>query len=164
VPLEFAKGVISFNPQPTARNFNRPARMLRLGPSSPKDRNQILSNTGSDFLPCLFPLRPLCLCGETHLPCPHTLTGEELDLVRPSRSVTEWNNRDQPETPARRSSRVISVRRFEFFQPIVVLAAARFCGAATTDSLLSPKISKASSREQKRCVSRHLQFWPCSRQ
>ena len=51
----------------------------------------------------------------------------------------EWNNRSQPETPARRSSRVISVRRFEFFQPIAVLASARYCGAATTYSLLSPK-------------------------
>ena len=30
--------------------------------------------------------------------------------------------------------------------PIAVLAAARYCGAATTYSLLSPKISKASSR------------------
>ncbi len=60
--------------------------------------------------------------------------------------ATEWNNRGQPETPVRRSSRVISVRRFEFFQPIAVLAAARYCGAATTYSLLSPKISKASSR------------------
>ena len=58
----------------------------------------------------------------------------------------EWNNRGQPETPARRRSRVISVRRFEFFQPIAVLAAARYCGAATTYSLLSPKISNASSR------------------
>ena len=36
----------------------------------------------------------------------------------------EWNNRGQPETPARRKSRVISVRRFEFFQPLAVLAAA----------------------------------------
>jgi hypothetical protein len=53
----------------------------------------------------------------------------------------EWNNRGEPETPARRSSRVISVRRFEFFQPIAVLAAARYWGAATTYSLLSPKIS-----------------------
>ena len=35
----------------------------------------------------------------------------------------------------------ISVRRFEFLQPIAVLAAARYCGAATTYSLLSPKIS-----------------------
>ena len=60
--------------------------------------------------------------------------------------ATEWNNRGQPETPARRKSRVISVRRFEFFQPIAVLAAARYCDAATTYSLLSPKISKASSR------------------
>ena len=51
----------------------------------------------------------------------------------------EWNNRGQPDTPARRTSRVISVRRFEFFQPIAVLAAARYCGAATTYSLLSPK-------------------------
>ena len=32
-----------------------------------------------------------------------------------------------------------SVSRFEFFQPIAVLAAARYCGAATTYSLLSPK-------------------------
>ena len=39
-----------------------------------------------------------------------------------------------------------SVSRFEFFQPIAVLAAARYCGAATTYSLSSPKISKASSR------------------
>ena len=53
--------------------------------------------------------------------------------------ATEWNNRSQPETPARRSRHVISVRRFEFFQPIAVLAAARYCGAATTYSLLSPK-------------------------
>jgi hypothetical protein len=58
----------------------------------------------------------------------------------------EWNNRGQPETPARRKSRVSSVRRFEFLQPIAVLAAARYSGAATTYSLLSPKISKASSR------------------
>ena len=58
----------------------------------------------------------------------------------------EWPNRGPPATPARRSSRVISVRRFEFFQPIAVLAAARYCGAATTYSLLSPKISNASSR------------------
>ena len=32
-----------------------------------------------------------------------------------------------------------SVSGFEFFQPIAVLAAARYCGAATTYSLLSPK-------------------------
>jgi hypothetical protein len=38
-----------------------------------------------------------------------------------------------------RKSRFISVRRFEFFQPIAVLDAARYCGAATTYSLLSPK-------------------------
>ena len=31
MPLEFAEGAISFNPQPTARNFNKPARMLRFG-------------------------------------------------------------------------------------------------------------------------------------
>ena len=60
-------------------------------------------------------------------------------LARPSLSDAVWNKRGQPETPARRSSRVISVRRFEFFQPIVVFAAARYCGAATTYSLLSPK-------------------------
>jgi hypothetical protein len=34
-----------------------------------------------------------------------------------------------------------SVSRFAFFQPIAVLAAARYWGAATTYSLLSPKIS-----------------------
>ena len=50
----------------------------------------------------------------------------------------EWNNRGQPETPARRSSRVISERRLAFFQPIAVLAAAQYCGAATTYSLLWP--------------------------
>jgi hypothetical protein len=55
--------------------------------------------------------------------------------------------------PARRNSRVISVRRFEFFQPIAVLAAARYCGAATTYPLLSPKISNASSRVgRKECI------------
>jgi hypothetical protein len=32
----------------------------------------------------------------------------------------------EPEKSARRSSRVISVRRFDFFQPIAVLAAARY--------------------------------------
>jgi prepilin-type processing-associated H-X9-DG protein len=58
----------------------------------------------------------------------------------------EWNNRGQGETQARRRSRVISPRKLAFFQPIAVLAAARYWGAATTYSLLSPKISKASSR------------------
>jgi len=43
----------------------------------------------------------------------------------------EWNNRGQPETPARGENRVISLRRLAFFQPIAVFAAARFCGAAT---------------------------------
>jgi hypothetical protein len=38
----------------------------------------------------------------------------------------------EPEKSARRSSRVISVRRFDVFQPIAVLAAARYWGAATT--------------------------------
>ena len=69
-----------------------------------------------------------------------------LSAGTPLLKLYEWNNRGQPETPARRKSRVISVRRFEFFQPIAVLAAARYCGAATTYSLLSPKISNASSR------------------
>jgi hypothetical protein len=41
---------------------------------------------------------------------------------------------------------LISVSRFEFFQPITMLAASRYCGASTTYSLFSPKISKASSR------------------
>ena len=31
MPLEFAKGEPSFNPQPTARNLNKPARVLRMG-------------------------------------------------------------------------------------------------------------------------------------
>ena len=61
----------------------------------------------------------------------------------------EWNNRGQPETPARRSSRVISLRKLAFFQPMAVLAAARFWGAATTYSLLSPKISNASSKMER---------------
>ena len=38
-----------------------------------------------------------------------------------------------------------SVSRLAFFQPIAVLATARYCGAATTCSLLSPKTSNASS-------------------
>jgi hypothetical protein len=37
VPLEFAKGVISFNPQPTARNLNRPSSILRLGQNAGGD-------------------------------------------------------------------------------------------------------------------------------
>ena len=45
-----------------------------------------------------------------------------LEFCLPAARI-EWNNRGQPETPARRRSRVISVRRFEFFQPITVLAA-----------------------------------------
>ncbi len=49
VPLEFAKGVISFNPQPTARNLNRPARMLRLGPKG--RRKLVLQYTHMDRLP-----------------------------------------------------------------------------------------------------------------
>jgi len=36
----------------------------------------------------------------------------------------EWNNRGQPETPARGENRVISLRRLAFFQPIAVFAAA----------------------------------------
>ena len=58
----------------------------------------------------------------------------------------EWNNRYQPEAPARRKSRVLSVLRFKFFQPIAVLAAARYCGSATTNALL-PKPSLPSPRE-----------------
>ena len=69
-----------------------------------------------------------------------------LSAGTPLLKLYEWNNLGQPETPARQSSRVISLRRLAFFQPIAVLAAARYCGAATTYSLLSPKISKASSR------------------
>jgi len=53
--------------------------------------------------------------------------------------VIEWNNRGQPQTRARRKSRVNLVRRFEFFQPIAVLAAARYCRVATRHWLLSPK-------------------------
>ena len=54
-------------------------------------------------------------------------------------------------TPARRSSRVISVRKFEFFLPIAVLAAARYCGAAITYSLLSPKTKEPGVRENHSC-------------
>ena len=53
-------------------------------------------------------------------------------LARPCCGFTEWNNRGQRETPARRKRRVISVPRFEFFLSIAVLAAARYCGAATS--------------------------------
>ena len=74
-------------------------------------------------------------------------------------ALIEWSNRGQPETPARRKSRVISVRRFEFFQPIAVLAAARYWGAATTYSLLSPKISKAASRKVPKRVHLHHAQW-----
>jgi len=56
-----------------------------------------------------------------------------------------------------------SVSRLAFFQPIAVLAAARYCGAETTYSLLSPKISNASSRigrssytTAKKCGRLHL--------
>jgi len=41
----------------------------------------------------------------------------------PLLKLTEWNNRGQPETPARRSGRVILLRRLAFFQPIAVFAA-----------------------------------------
>ena len=58
----------------------------------------------------------------------------------------EWNNRGQREAPARRSQRVISLRRLAFFQPTVVLAAAWHCGAGTKYSLLSPTISNGSLR------------------
>jgi hypothetical protein len=33
----------------------------------------------------------------------------------------KWNNRGQPETPARRRRRVISLRRLAFFQPMALL-------------------------------------------
>ena len=69
-----------------------------------------------------------------------------LSAGTPLLKLYEWNNLGQPETPARQSSRVISERKLAFFQPIAVLAAARYFGAATTYLLLSPKISKASSR------------------
>ena len=46
--------------------------------------------------------------------------------------VIEWSNRGQPQTRARRKSLVNSVRRFDFFKPITLLAAARYWGAATT--------------------------------
>ncbi|MEY2612477.1 MAG: hypothetical protein RL069_1289 [Planctomycetota bacterium] len=41
----------------------------------------------------------------------------------------EWNNRGQPETPARRNSRVNSLRRLAFFQPIAVLSVGALKGA-----------------------------------
>ena len=37
--------------------------------------------------------------------------------------LTEWNNRGQPETPARCRSRVILLRKLAFFRPIAVFAA-----------------------------------------
>ena len=37
MPLESAEGAISFNPQPTARNLTKPARMLRLGQNAGGD-------------------------------------------------------------------------------------------------------------------------------
>ena len=60
----------------------------------------------------------------------------------------EWNNRGQPETPARRSRRVLSLRRLAFFQPILVLSASRYSETATANSLYSPKISKVLSSSQ----------------
>jgi hypothetical protein len=41
----------------------------------------------------------------------------------PLLKLTEWNNRGQPETPARCNSRVILLRKLAFFQPIAVFAA-----------------------------------------
>ena len=46
----------------------------------------------------------------------------------------EWNNRVQPETPARRKSRVITVRKFEFFQPMTAFAATFYWGFGITKS------------------------------
>lgn len=40
-----------------------------------------------------------------------------LSASSPLMKYTVWNNRGQPETPARRKRRVISMRRFEFFRP-----------------------------------------------
>ncbi len=37
MPLEFAKGDTSFNPQPTARNLNKPAPLLRVGQNGEGD-------------------------------------------------------------------------------------------------------------------------------
>ena len=54
-------------------------------------------------------------------------------------------------TPARRSSRVISVRKFEFFLPIAVLAATRYGGDAITNLLLSPKTKEPGVRENHSC-------------
>jgi hypothetical protein len=41
---------------------------------------------------------------------------------QPLFKLTEWNNRGQPETPARCRSRVILLRKLAFFQPIAVFA------------------------------------------
>ena len=43
VPLESAEGAISFNPQPTARNLTKPARMLRLGQNAGGDTNTFVT-------------------------------------------------------------------------------------------------------------------------
>jgi hypothetical protein len=40
--------------------------------------------------------------------------------------LLEWKNCGQPERRARRKSRVISLRRLEFFQPIAMFATARY--------------------------------------
>jgi hypothetical protein len=47
VQLEFAEGTISFNPQPTARNLNKPARLLPGCEANPHGR---LRDPESKFL------------------------------------------------------------------------------------------------------------------
>ena len=51
---QFAEGAISFNPQPTARNFNKPPRDAAYG----AERKTSLSITDSELVSLLFPLRP----------------------------------------------------------------------------------------------------------
>ena len=52
MPLKIAEGAISLNPQPTARNFNKPARMLRLGLQGRRKLYRNIRYTGSAFESC----------------------------------------------------------------------------------------------------------------
>jgi hypothetical protein len=62
----------------------------------------------------------------------------------------EWkmeNAEEHANPPDSQFSILNSVSRLAFFHPIAVLAAARYCGAATTYALLSPKISAVLSSD-----------------
>ena len=124
-----------------------------------------LPTNGSDSFPRLLRVREearnrVSLPVSGHSPPPPIDSSLHKHLLRPCRlgkiilgdlviENGEW--RIIKNTPTRMDfnsqfSILNSVSRWAFFQPIAVLAAARYCGAATTYSLLSPKISNASSR------------------